>query len=191
MTDPADEIASSAGSSAAIPEDVGRKIAENIPELKQLRNDKTKVVQQVAAAVLEFSGPLPPPSMLAGYDAVVPGSAERLLKMAEESLQHAHAMDRELVAHQNRTLACEQTYRMSGLILGFLAVIAVLALAGIFAWLGYPWLAAAFGGVTVAAVATAFVRGRFAARQAESATPAKPAPGGNAPNSKRSSNKKR
>lgn len=36
----------------------------------------------------DFTGPLPHPSILAGYDQVVPGSAERILVMAEKQLDH-------------------------------------------------------------------------------------------------------
>lgn len=32
-----------------------------------------------------FEGPLPPPSIMEGYDKVIPGAAERILHMAEES----------------------------------------------------------------------------------------------------------
>ena len=33
--------------------------------------------------VESFAGPLPPPATLAAYNAIVPGAAERILKMAE------------------------------------------------------------------------------------------------------------
>jgi len=36
----------------------------------------------------DFTGPLPHPSILAGYNQVLPGSAERILVMAEKQLDH-------------------------------------------------------------------------------------------------------
>jgi uncharacterized membrane protein len=36
----------------------------------------------------KFEGPLPPPSILEGYDRVLPGAAERIMQMTEKSLNH-------------------------------------------------------------------------------------------------------
>jgi len=32
---------------------------------------------------MEFSGPIPPPAVMDGYEKVLPGAAERILKMEE------------------------------------------------------------------------------------------------------------
>lgn len=52
---------------------------------------------QPADAVLqaihvEVSGPLPQPQVLAQYDAVVPGGADRIVKLAENQVKHRHTM---------------------------------------------------------------------------------------------------
>ena len=50
-----------------------------------------KLPQELRLSVIEaasFSGPLPPPSMYRGYDEVLPGSAERILAMAEKEQNH-------------------------------------------------------------------------------------------------------
>ena len=49
------------------------------------------VVRQAYAA---FSGPLPPPSLLKGYEEVCPGSADRIITMAEKQQQHRHSMEK-------------------------------------------------------------------------------------------------
>lgn len=43
----------------------------------------------------EFSGPIPPPNIIAGYENVVPGAADRIIKMAER--QSLHRQDVELM----------------------------------------------------------------------------------------------
>ena len=50
---------------------------------------------QVSAIVQEqrFQGPLPPPEILARYNAVVPNGAERIMAMAEREQRHSHQMD--------------------------------------------------------------------------------------------------
>jgi len=44
-----------------------------------------------------WSGPIPSPDQLARFDAVVPGSAERILNMAEQEGEHARDMQRRAV----------------------------------------------------------------------------------------------
>lgn len=52
--------------------------------------------ESVRTAVVEaasFSGPIPPPSMYGEYDRVLPGSAERILSMAEKEQGHRIASE--------------------------------------------------------------------------------------------------
>src|SRR5690349_6225737 len=44
---------------------------------------KREVVRAIIAEAWRFAGPLPPPELFAEYDRVLPGSAERILAMAE------------------------------------------------------------------------------------------------------------
>lgn len=43
-----------------------------------------------------YSGPLPLPEDLAKYDHIVPGAAERILRMAEKEMDHRHVEDSKL-----------------------------------------------------------------------------------------------
>ena len=45
-----------------------------------------------------FSGPIPPPTVLEGYERIIPGAAERILAMAEADAKHQR--DIELAALQ-------------------------------------------------------------------------------------------
>jgi uncharacterized membrane protein len=62
------------------------------PQLPQPNNNP-----QVQIIQSEFSGPLPPPAILAQYDRVVPGAAERIITMAEEQSRHRRPMESQLV----------------------------------------------------------------------------------------------
>lgn len=44
-----------------------------------------------------FHGPIPDPEVLAQYDRIVPGAADRILKMAEEQSAHRRDMEKQLV----------------------------------------------------------------------------------------------
>ena len=47
-------------------------------------------VKKVVAEVIqgEFSGPIPPPSIIEGYERGLPGSADRIITMAEKQSEH-------------------------------------------------------------------------------------------------------
>jgi len=45
----------------------------------------------------EFSGPLPHPSILAKYETIQKGSADRIIKMAEQQSEHRRDLERNIV----------------------------------------------------------------------------------------------
>lgn len=44
-----------------------------------------------------FQGPLPHPEILAGYDQVLPGAADRIITMAEKNQAHRHALEAKVI----------------------------------------------------------------------------------------------
>ncbi|WP_311945309.1 DUF2335 domain-containing protein [Halomonas piscis] len=59
--------------------------------LDTYRTDVKKGIERVE--VSQFSGPLPPPGVMADYDRIVPGAAERILQMAEREQDFRHRGD--------------------------------------------------------------------------------------------------
>jgi uncharacterized membrane protein len=55
--------------------------------------EKTVSIQQVTHQVFATSGPLPAPEMLAGFEQVKPGFAERIVSMAEAEATHRRSME--------------------------------------------------------------------------------------------------
>ncbi len=86
-----------------------------------------------------LSGPLPPPEMLAQYEEVLPGAADRALDGEELRLTHQR--------------------EMSGIVAGAGVVFGVLVTAVILAFLGATTPAAWLGGTSLAALAGVFVYG--------------------------------
>lgn len=73
----------------------------------------------VSSALETFSGPLPPPDALERYDQILPGSAERILAMAERQATHRHDLEKSALRNDAREARLGQ-------ILGFLiATIAI------------------------------------------------------------------
>lgn len=69
---------------------------------------------------MHFSGPLPPPEILAKYNDAIPGGAERILAMAENQSQHRQALEKSVIAANIRA-------QKVGPILGFIVCIAAIA----------------------------------------------------------------
>lgn len=102
-----------------------------------------------------FSGPMPHPTVLEGYERLVPGAAERILVMAEADAKH----QRELEFEALRAAAGEvKRGQFFGLTIGCTALVAsVCAL-----YLGSPAVAGVIGGTTVVGLVSVFIVGRFA-----------------------------
>lgn len=99
------------------------------------------------------SGPLPTPEILARYDAIVPGAAERILQMAEGEAAHMRRMDELAVKGQFGD-------QRVGQIFGLLVVFGAFVLAAYVASLGHPVTAATIAGAPLVGLASAFILGR-------------------------------
>jgi uncharacterized membrane protein len=72
----------------------------------------------------EFSGPLPPPSVLIQYNRAHPDAANRIITMAEQQQTHRHKLEAQVVASGN--------YRGAlGLWLGAFITLTALVMAGV------------------------------------------------------------
>lgn len=62
---------------------------ENLMEEKEEVENSEKIAKVVASVIAqEFSGPIPPPNIIAGYENVLSGAADRIIQMAEQQSQH-------------------------------------------------------------------------------------------------------
>lgn len=82
-----------------------------------------------------YSGPIPPEDMLAGYEKVLPGSADRLISMAERQQRY-----------EFRIRLLSPTINLLGLVL-------LVGLAAVFLLSGAPLIAAALGALTPTTIA--------------------------------------
>jgi uncharacterized membrane protein len=61
----------------------------------ELDPEGRQLIAQITAS--RFSGPVPPPAVLGQYEEILPGSAERILSMAENEQSHRHYYDNGLL----------------------------------------------------------------------------------------------
>jgi len=125
--------------------DMSRKMSKsNFPQ---------KNNHQVAVSQQSYSGPLPPPAAMAKYEEICPGSAERILKMAELQSEHRKHLECKVIEAQ---IKISQT----GQIFALIIAVSCLISAVICAWCNQPWPASVLGGVTLVGSITAFITGK-------------------------------
>jgi uncharacterized membrane protein len=117
--------------------------------------EKKKLYQAYVSIVkrTSFSGPLPPPEILNGYNDAVENGAERIMVMAEEQAKHR----RELESH-----AIKEQLRQSknGQIFGFIIALTLIGVSTLLGFYGQPVLGGILGGTTLVSLVTVFVIGK-------------------------------
>ncbi|PXA93984.1 hypothetical protein DMC47_21425 [Nostoc sp. 3335mG] len=100
------------------------------------------------------SGPLPPPKTLQEYDLIVPGAADRIIKVMEQEAEHQRAMDREIFRATRFDI-------LIGKILGLIVALAGFGTSLGALYLGSPSTASIIGGATVVSLVAIFVIGKL------------------------------
>ncbi|OGT04590.1 MAG: hypothetical protein A2Z65_04685 [Gallionellales bacterium RIFCSPLOWO2_02_58_13] len=114
-------------------------------------NGNSKPVAQFQQST--FSGPMPPPSVLEGYERLVKGAAERILIMAESDAKHQQEIEFAALRAMEAEVKRGQFF---GFVIGLTALGAsMLALA-----MGSPAVAGVIGGTTVIGLVSVFIVGR-------------------------------
>ena len=139
--------------------DSDSNIVGNEEQLSERHPNQPGVLEMTASAQV-YQGPIPHPSILAGYENVVPGAADRILQMAEREQQHRHKSDQTLInaeiedARQDRYEA--RLGQIFGLVIGLSAIIT----GGVTAVRGAQIAGAFISSSGVAGLAAVFIVGR-------------------------------
>jgi|HubBroStandDraft_6_1064221.scaffolds.fasta_scaffold73669_5 uncharacterized membrane protein len=75
---------------------------------------------------IKYEAPLPPPAMMEHYERILPGSADRIIAMAEKQSQHRQFVERQVV---EANLTSERLGQIFAFVLGLLGLVGGLALA--------------------------------------------------------------
>lgn len=128
-------------------EEVRRVIGED-PEA-----DTDMMLRRITSVVAEYTnGPLPPPSMLKGYEEVLPGAADRIFTLMEQQSAHRQKLERTALDRGSRSRDRGQilAFVLCALVIvgGFVAIYLGQSLAGMAA------IIIAVGGVAATFLAT-------------------------------------
>ena len=82
------------------------------------QSDNVEARMMIASS---FSGPLPPPNVLRGYEGVLPGSADRIISMAEKQLSHRHDVEARIVKSnlRNESVGMWLSFILTMALMGF------------------------------------------------------------------------
>ncbi|WP_083918367.1 DUF2335 domain-containing protein [Woodsholea maritima] len=132
------------------------KEISNIIENTVGNSPNGKIAQEQIINVLhkrtQFSGPLPPPGLLQAYEEINPGSAERILKMADEDLNHQHNFHYRLLIEDSKDA-------LLGRISGIFALILIIGASVFCGMNGLKELSLALVGTSAIGVISAFIIG--------------------------------
>lgn len=132
---------------------MGSKRKTNLP---QKSNPQVKQVQMAAKAAI-FSGPLPPPNLLQGYDDIQPGFAERIVRMAEGEADHRRQQEQKALDADIKLSDKDFTERRLGQGLAFTIVIILAVLGAYLAINGKELTGSVFGGPAIVSIVGAFL----------------------------------
>jgi len=154
-------------------EGINRKLAGSKPPLppEERRKVSNSIIAQSVTTREVFHGPLPPPNLLKEYEEICPGWATKILQMGLDEQQHRFRWEQRALDQNDRLIDLDHrdaSYMMTGLILGFLALLVILGV-GVYALvIGQTQIAVGcLGGSLIAAVVSVFINGR--ARQSSKA----------------------
>ena len=113
--------------------------------------------RQVVAVSQQFAGPIPPPAVLAQYNNIIPGAADRILAMAERQAEHRQTSERKLIT---ANIVNERI----GLIFAFLIGLGAIGSGVYCVAVGQPIPASFIGGGGVIGLVVAFIYGSKAGK---------------------------
>jgi len=132
---------------------VGNKRKRNLPQKSTPQSIKVQTAQ-----VATFSGPLPPPSLLQGYDDIQPGFAERIVRMAEGEADHRRQMEHKALDADIHSNHKDHTEIRMGQWLAFAIVIIMAGIGGYLAMHGKEIAGSVFGGPAIVSIVGAFLK---------------------------------
>jgi uncharacterized membrane protein len=120
-------------------------------------DEKSKQHLEIQA---RYSGPLPPPKYLEEYNRISPGSAEKIIIMAEKQSEHRRRMEEKFLDGQLSDAKGDRFERKRGQIFGFIISVVCIFVSGFLAIKGYTTYAVTIGGGTLISLVSLFILGR-------------------------------
>jgi uncharacterized membrane protein len=119
---------------------------------KQINNPQSTLPDGHVVVSQQWSGPLPPPKVLADFDLIIPGASERILGMVEAEQQHR-------ITHESTVLQAQMGDNRRRNWLGAGIAFTAIAASVFTAYIGTHWsVSVALVGLPIAAIVSSIAR---------------------------------
>ena len=119
---------------------------------KKPHSKNNKQNQQIIQMSGQYSGPLPIPSHLEQYEQILPGAADRIIRMAEKQSEHRQELEKRVIKSDTRN-------SLAGLIFGFIIGIVGIVRGAYLISIGQIIEGSIFGGGTIVSLVGTFIYG--------------------------------
>ncbi len=116
--------------------------------------------EQTTAQVRSHTGPLPDPSILAEYNAVLPGLAERIVSITEQQFEHRRARERDELNADIEIAKRTSNQVLMGQVFSLIVSLTAILAGTYIAVNGQPWVAGAFGTAGIAGIVNGIIQRR-------------------------------
>lgn len=148
---------------AQLDETITQIIEQDLPT-----EQKTQQISQIIQISREsFSGPLPHPDILRGYQELIPSAPERILTMAEKDQQHRIATEDEMLAQNKINIKGSKNANLLSQIFAFVLILILIGVGTILTHLGHHAVGVTIFGTTILGVAGAFVTETLSQRNSD------------------------
>lgn len=100
----------------------------NTQEVSKSNTDSKRGLAGYAIQSTIFAGPIPPAEELAKYEKILPGSADRILKMAEKQSTHRRELENKILESNIKTAATGQVFGFTIFTLALIAGVVLILL---------------------------------------------------------------
>ncbi len=157
---------------------IDNEIPKNVKKLEEalipvITNDDMSAAQK-AQQIVEivrytemYSGPIPPPNFLKGYQDVIPDAPERILKMAENIQAAQIEGQREIIKQNGMNIANSFKANKSSQIFAFILIVLLIVAGIVLTITGHDAVGGVIFGTTIIGVATVFIVGKIKERKPE------------------------
>ncbi|MBI2919400.1 MAG: DUF2335 domain-containing protein [Chloroflexi bacterium] len=134
-----------------------KKNSASLQSNQQSRGTKSRVVRQETHVQASYDGPIPPPAMLQQYNDVIPDAANRILRMAEQQVEHRQFLEKTVVVGDSKRAD-------RGLWAGLFVTLSLVVGAVFLVYTGHDWAGVAIAGLDIVGLASVFVYGTLSRR---------------------------
>jgi len=143
-------------------------IAEIIEKDLSTEQKTQQIFQMIQISQESFSGPIPHPKILQGYQDLLPSAPERILSMAEKEQQHRIDVEKEMLIQNRENISNSTVANKRSSIMAFILVMLLIIVGTVLTILGHPSIGKTIFSITIIGVASIFIVGKLTQKKSDS-----------------------